>query len=131
MRSHAKRTVYYSYPVELVWRSIGAGQQRQIDPLTEEEFDNQEPESGTIFTRMTEFKENEVFAFRMKAQGLITDMRIEMQSVAPCETRVVLSQDVTYRNAAAYIFSGFGSMARRELKAFAQELNRRLADGVK
>lgn len=131
MKSRAKKTVYYRYPVELVWRAIGAGERREVDPLTEEEFENQEPAPNTIFTRLLDMKENELFAFRMKARGFITDMRIELESVAPCETRVRLSQEVTYRKASVYMLSGFGSAVRRELKSFAMDLGRRLADGVK
>lgn len=131
MKSHAKKTVYYHYPVELVWRAIGAGERREVDPLSEEEFENNEPAPNTIFTRLLEMKENEVFAFRMKARGFITDMRIELESVGPCETRVRLSQEVNYRKASVYLFSGMGSAPRRELRSFAMEMNRRLADGVK
>ena len=131
MRASGKRVCYYSYPVELVWRSIGAGENRTVDPLTEEEFENQEPEPNTIFTRMLEFEENRVFAFRMKARGFVTDMRIELESTGPCETRVTLRQDVEYLNAAIWFFSGFGSSIRRELRSFALEINRRLADGIK
>lgn len=131
MRSHAKKTAYYRYPVELVWRAIGAGERRELDPLTEEEFENQEPEPNTIFTRLLEMEENRVFAFRMKARGFVTDMRIELESVAPCETLVRLSQDVTYRSAAVYMLSGFGTATRRELKSFAMDLGRRLADGMR
>ena len=128
MKASAKRTVYYLYPVELVWKAIGAGKNRAVDPLDEDTFENTEPAPNTVYTRSLEFKINEVFAFRMKARGFIADLRIELTPTGPCETKVVFSEKAEYRLVSSYIFSKFGLNIRDELKSFAREINKRLED---
>ena len=128
MKASAKRSCRYLYPVELVWKAIGAGSSRGVDPLTEEQFENTEPAPNTVYTRSLEFRTNEVFAFRMKARGFIADMRIELTPTAPCETKVVFSEQVEYRLVSAYIFSKFGLSVRSELKNFSREIGKRLED---
>lgn len=128
MKASGKRTVFYSYPVELVWKAIGAGNNREFEAMTEEEYENKEPAPNTIFTRALEVVPNERFSFRMKARGFIADMCIDMNAIAPCETKVVISETVEYRTTAAYVFSRFGLQIRTELKSFAVELNKRLDD---
>ena len=128
MRASAKRTAYYLYPVELVWKAIGSKDGRRLDPLEDADFDNTEPDPNTVFTKMTEFKVNEVFAIRMKARGFISDMRLELTPTGPCETKVVFTEKVQYRLVSSYIFSRFGLSARDDLKSFAHMINARLAD---
>jgi len=126
MTGHAKRTAYYHYPVELVWKAIGNGENREIDPMTEEEFENKEPAPNTIFTKLVEKTENEVFAFHMKARPFIADVRMELTPVGPCETKVVFTEDVTFRTTQAYVFSKFGLNVRNEVRALSEEIHKRL-----
>ena len=128
MKSSAKRTVYYSYPPELVWKALGFGNQREVDPLTEEEFESREPAPNTVFTKALEVKQNEVFAFRMKARGFYATMRVELTPTAPCETKMTVREDVEYRLTSSYIASRFGLSIRQELSHFTAEINKRLAD---
>ena len=128
MKGSAKRTTYYRYPVELVWKAIGAGDNREVDPLSEEEFENQEPAPNMIFTKVLEKKDNEVFAFRMKARGFIGDVRMELTPVGPCETKVVFSEVLTFRTVSTFIFGKFGLSVRDELRSLSQEIHRRLEE---
>ena len=128
MKGSAKRTTYYRYPVELVWKAIGAGDNREVDPLSEEEFENQEPAPNMIFTKVLENVENEVFSFRMKARGFIADVRVELTPQGPCETKAVFSENITYRLTASYVASRFGLNVRQEMKSFAAEIYKRLDD---
>ena len=128
MTGKAKRTAYYHYPVELVWKAIGAGERREIDPLTEDEFENKEPAPNMLFTKVLETTENEVFAFRMKARGFIADVRVELTPQGPCETKAVFSENITYRLTSSYIASRFGLNVRQEMKSFAAEIYKRLED---
>ena len=128
MKASAKRTVYYHYPVELVWKALGTGGSREVDPLDEDSFENSEPAPNTVFTKSLEVTQNEVFAFRMKARGFIADLRVEMKQTGPCETKVVFSEQVEYRLVSSYIFSKFGLSIRDELKDFARVINQRLED---
>lgn len=126
MKASAKRTAYYHYPVELVWKAIGAGNQRAVDPLTEDQFDNTEPAPNTIFTKSLEFVPNEVFSIQMKSRTLLSVMRLELKQVGPCETKVVFSEQVEYRTTGAYLMSRFGLAVRQDLKSFAVEIHKRL-----
>ena len=128
MTGKAKRTAYYHYPVELVWKAIGAGDNREVDPLTEDEFENQEPAPNMIFTKVLEKKDYEVFAFRMKARGFIGDVRMELTPVGPCETKVVFSEVLNFRLVSSYIFGKFGLSVRNELRSLSQEIYKRLED---
>jgi len=131
MRGYAKRTAYYHYPVELVWKAIGVGDNRTVDPLTEDQFDNTEPAPNTIFTKCLEKTDNEVFAFRMKARGFIADVRVELTPVEDCETKVVFSEDMTFRTVTSYVFGLFGWSVRRDMRSFSLEIHKRLADMTK
>ena len=127
MTGKATRTVYYRYPVELVWKAIGAGDSdRTVDPLTQEQFDNTEPAPNTIYTKVLENTQNEVFAFRMKARGFIADVRVELTSMGPCETKAVFSEVMNFRLVSSYIAGRFGWNVRQEMKSFAMEINKRL-----
>ena len=128
MTGKAKRTVYYRYPIELVWKAIGTGDNREVDPLTLEEFESQEPAPNMIFTKVLEKEENKVFAFRMKARGFIGDVRMELTPVGPCETKVVFSEVLTFRLVSSYIFGKFGLCVRDEMRSLAQEIHRRLEE---
>ena len=128
MKASAKRTVYYRYPAELVWKALGFGSNREVDPLTEEEFESREPAPNTIFTKALEVKQNEVFAFRMKARGFYATMRMELSPVGPCETKMVVSEDVEYRLVSSYLAARFGLSIRQELAGFTTEIRKRLAD---
>ncbi len=127
MKTIAKRTAYYSYPVELVWRGIGVGSENTtVDPLSEEEYENYEPERGTVFTRALEVKQNEVFSFQMKTWLFYSSWRIELEAVGPCETKVKLTNTVEYRSLRGFIYSGFGTLARSEIKLFARQLGQKI-----
>jgi len=128
MHASAKRTAVYHYPVELVWKALGFGNQREVDPLTEDEFENREPAPNTVFTKALEVKQNEVFSFRMKARGFYATMRVELSPTGPCETKMTVSEDVDYRLTSSYIASRFGLSIRQELSSFTTEINKRLAD---
>lgn len=123
MKTKAKRTVFYHYPVELVWRGIGVGgEDKTVDPLNEEQYENSEPERGTVFTRAIEVKQNEVFAFQMKTWLFFSDWRIELTPIGPCETKVRFINIVKYRSFQGFIYSGFGALARSEVKQFSKQL---------
>ena len=128
MNASASRTVYYLYPPELVWKALGFGNQREVDPLTEDEFENREPAPNTVFTKALEVRQNEVFAFRMKARGFYATMRVELTPTGPCETKMVVTEDVDYRLTSSWIASRFGLSIRDELKSFTRSIHARLAD---
>lgn len=128
MKASAKRTSYYYYPVELVWKALGTGGSREVDPLDEDSFENTEPAPNTVFTKSLEVKTNEVFSFRMKARGFIADLRVEMKQTGPCETKVVFSEQVEYRTVSSYLLSRFGLSIRNELKDFSRVIHQRLED---
>lgn len=126
MKTTCKRTAYYRYPVELVWRGIGFGNNAEVDPLNEEQYNNCEPERGTVFTRALEVKQNETFSFQMKTWLFYSTWRIELTSVGPCETRVKFSNTVEYRSFRGFVYSLFGYLHRSEMKAFARQLGQKI-----
>lgn len=127
MKTTAKRTVFYQFPVELVWRGIGVGNDgTTVDPLNEEQYENTEPDRGTVFTRAIEVKQNEVFHFQMKTWLFYSDWRIELTAVGPCETKVKFTNTVTYRSLQGFIYSGFGTLARNEVKQFSRQLGEKI-----
>ena len=127
MKTRVKRTAFYHYPVELVWRGIGVGNDgRTVDPLNEEQYENYEPERGTVFTRALEVKQNEVFSFQMKTWLFYSDWRIELYPVGPCETKVRFINTVKYRSFQGLVYSGFGALARNEVKQFAKQLGKKI-----
>ena len=127
MKTTAKRTVFYQYPVELVWRGIGVGNNgTTVDPLNEEEYMNQEPDRGTVFTRALEVKQNEVFEFQMKTWLFYSTWRIELTAVGPCENKVKFTNTVEYRSMQGFIDSGFGNPARSEVKQFSRQLGQKI-----
>ena len=127
MKTTAKRTVYYQYPVELVWRAIGFGSENStVDPLSEEQYEKYEPEQGTVFTRAVEVKQNEVFSFQMKTWLFYSTWRIEMSPVDECETKVSFTNTVEYRSLRGFIYSGFGTLARNEVKQFSRQLGEKI-----
>lgn len=127
MKVSVKRTVSYQYPVELVWRGIGVGNNNtSVDPLNEEQYEKYEPARNTVFTRAVEVKQNEVFAFQMKTWMSYCDWRIELTPTGPCETRVCLTNKIKYRSFQGYLFSLFGLLARTEMKKFLQQLEKRI-----
>ena len=126
MKTTVKKTVFYRYPVELVWRGIGFGSNAEVDPLNEEQYNNTEPAQGTVYTRAIEVKQNEVFSFQMKTWLFYSNWRIELTAVGPCETKVKLTNTVEYRSMQGWIYSGFGTLARNEVKQFAQQLGKKI-----
>ncbi len=129
MKTTAKRTVYYRFPVELVWRGIGVGSENTtVDPLSVEQYENAEPERGTVFTRMLEMKQNEVFAFQMKTWLFYSTWRIELTPVGPCETKARFENVVEYRSLLGFIYTGFGRLARTEVKQFSRQLGQKIED---
>ena len=128
----AKRTSYFSYPVEIVWRSIAADDKSEtrVDPLSEEDFENTEPAPNTIYTRAVEIRQNELFAFRMKAAGFFADLRIELKPLSDCETKVIFTESMTYRTTTAWVFSRFGLSLRSELKALSRTMLTRIEDSM-
>ena len=127
MKTRVKRTAFYHYPVELVWRGIGVGNDgRTVDPLNEEQYENYEPERGTVFTRALEVKQNEVFSFQMKTWLFYSDWRIELYPVDSCETKVRFINTVKYRSFQGLVYSGFGALARNEVKQFAKQLGKKI-----
>ena len=127
MKTTAKRTVYYQYPVELVWRGIGIGSdETTVDPLNEEQYENTEPDRGTVFTRAIEVKQNEVFHFRMKTWLFYSEWRIELSPVGPCETKVKFTNTIEYRSLRGFFYTGFGNLARSEVKAFSRQLGQKI-----
>ena len=128
MKASAKRTAYYHYPVELVWKALGTNDGREVDPLDEDTFENTEPAPNIAYTKALEVIPTELFAFRMKTRGFISDLRVEMKQVGPCETKVVFSEQVEYRVFSAYLFSKFGLNIRNDLRSYSQEVHKRLDD---
>ena len=122
MHASASRTDRFPYPPELIWRALGSAEQKDAQALTEEEFETMEPGAATFFSRVTEAETNRLYAFRVKTMGYISDWRVELEAVGPSETRVTLTEAVTYRSPAIYVLSGFGLMVRRELGAFSAGL---------
>ncbi len=122
MKATFKKTAFYRYPVELVWRGIGFGSNAEVDPLNEEQYNNSEPEQGTVFTRALEVKQNEVFSFQMKTWLFYSTWRMELTPVGECETKVKFVNTVEYRSLRGLIYSLFGYVHRQEIKAFARQL---------
>ena len=118
----ASRTDRFPYPVERIWRALGAAEQKDARALTEEEFETMEPGAATFFSRVTELEENRLYCFRVKTMGYFADWRIELAPVSDAETDVTISEAVEYRSAVLYVLSGFGLMVRREIGAFSAGL---------
>lgn len=127
MKVTVKRHATFQYPVELVWRGIGVNNNGTVvDPLSEEQYENYEPERNTVFTRAVEVKQNEVFAIQMKTWMSYCDWRIELTPVGPCETKVSFVNKIKYRSASGYILSIFGLLARSEMKRFVDQLGKKI-----
>ena len=124
--ANASRTDRFSYPAELIWKALGAAEQKDARALTEEEFESLEPGAATFFSRVTEAEENRLYCFRVKTMGYIADWRVELAAVSPSETDVTISEAVEYRSALIYVLSGFGLMTRRETAAFSEGLRRKV-----
>lgn len=129
MKMKARRTAYYSYPVELVWKAIGFGSEsREIDPLNEEEYEAKEPAPNTVFTRALEIRQNEMFAFQMKGRLFYSTMRIELEALRPCETRVRVREEIEPRGRRGVLFCLLAMNVRREVKTFCRDLGKKLDD---
>ena len=127
MRAEASYTEKFPYPPELIWRALGASEQQEnSQALTEEEFEKMEPGAATVFSRVTEAEPNRLYAFRVKTLGYYADWRIELTPEGDAETAVALTETVEYRRAPIYVLSGFGLMVRRELRAFAAGLRKKV-----
>lgn len=127
MQSQASYTERFPYPPERIWRALGAAeQQANSQALTEEQFETLEPGAATVFSRVTAAEPNTLYAFRVKTMGYYADWRIALTPVGDAETAVALTEDVTYRSALIYVLSGFGLMPRRELRAFAAGLRKKI-----
>jgi len=127
MKTTARRTAFYQYPVELVWRAIGFGSENTtVDPLDEEQYEKYEPDQGTVFTRAVEVKQNEVFSFQMKTWLFYSTWRIELHKIDECQTKVKFTNTVEYRSVQGFIYSGFGALARNEVKQFARQLGEKV-----
>ena len=122
MNASASRADRFPWPVELIWRSLGAAEQKDARALTEEEFETMEPGAATFFSRVTEAEEDRRYCFRVKTMGYIADWRIDLMPVGGGETDVTISETVEYRSTLLYVLSGFGLMVRRELGAFSAGL---------
>lgn len=131
MKSTHKKTVFYHYPVELVWRGIGFGANAEVDPLNEEQYNNTEPPQGTVYTRALEVKQNEVFSFQMKTWLFYSTWRIELTPVGECETKAVFRNTVEYRSLRGMIYSLFGYVHRQEMKSFTRQLGQKIEDDFK
>ena len=131
MKQSAKRTTYYNYPVELVWRAICGGETMPAaDPITEDEFDNTEPEENTMFTRVTAVEQNKLLALRMKARSFYSDLRIELTPTGSCTTRMDLEQSVEYRQKSRGLLPAFRFNLTRETKDFTRAILKRLEDSM-
>lgn len=131
MKQTDKRTTYYNYPVELVWRAIcGGSTMPQVDPITEEEFDDTEPEENTMFTRVTALEQNKLFAIRMKARAFYSDLRIELTATGSCTTRMDLEQSVEYRTKSRGLIPAFRFNLSRETKDFTKQILKRLEESM-
>ena len=128
MNAQASRTDRFPYPPELIWRALGAAEQKGAQALTEEQFETLEPGAATFFSRVTQAEENRRYAFRVKTMGYISDWRIDLNPLSPAETEVTISESVRYRNALIYALSFFGLMVRRELGAFSAGLLKKTAE---
>ncbi len=129
MKTTAKRTVFYDYPVELVWKAIGVGSEDStVDPLNEEQYENNEPDRGTVFTRALEVKQNEVFAFQMKTWLFYSNWRIELEPYGSYQTKARFTNTIEYRSWRGIIYTGFGYLARNEVKAFSKQLGDKVKD---
>ena len=124
--AEASRTDRFPWPAELIWRALGAAEQKDARALTEEEFETMEPGAATFFSRVTAAEENRLYCFRVKTMGYIADWRVALAPVSETETDVTISEAVEYRSAPIYVLSGFGLMVRREVSAFSSGLRRRV-----
>jgi len=128
MKRKGACTAYYRYPVELVWKALGFGSENTtVDPMSEEEYNSREPGPGLVFTRALEVTTNEVFAFQMKTQAFLADWRIEMFAIGPCETKVTFRCEMEFRGPRA-TFLAIVTSVRREVRAFARDLGKKLED---
>ena len=122
----AQRTDRFPYPVELIWKALSSGEQKDARALTEEEFEKLEPGAATFFSRVTQAEENRLYCFRVKTMGYISDWRVALEPAGDVETKVTISESVEYRSTLLYVLSGFGLMVRREIGAFSAGLLRKL-----
>ena len=127
MRAQASYTERFPYPPELIWRALGAAEQQEnSQALTEEQFEHLVPGAATVFSRVTAAEPNKLYAFRVKTLGYCADWRVELTPEGDAETAVALTEAVEYRSALLYVLSGFGLMIRRELRAFAAGLRKKV-----
>ena len=127
MRAEASYTETFPYPPERIWRALGAAEQQvNSQELTEEQFEKLVPGAATVFSRVTEAVPDRLYAFRVKTLGYYADWRIELTPEGDGETAVALTEAVAYRSAPLYVLSGFGLMIRRELRAFAAGLRKKV-----
>ena len=131
MNASASRSDRFPYPPELIWRALGAAEQKDARALSEEEFETLEPGAATFFSRVTEAEPNRLYCFRVKTMGYFADWRIELSPAAEHTTDLTISEAVEYRSALLYALSGFGWMIRRELRAFSAGLLRRVEELTK
>ena len=131
MKQSEKRTTYYKYPVELVWRAIcGGGTEPQGDTITEEDFETTEPEENTMFTRILEVEQNKRISLRMKTRSFYSDLHIELTATGDCMTRMDLEQSVDYRVKSKGLIPAFRFNLSRETKEFAQQILKRLESSM-
>lgn len=127
MRAEASYTEVFPYPPAMIWRALGAAQQQgSSQELTEEQFEKLEPGAATVFSRVTAAEPDRLYAFRVKTLGYYADWRVDLTPEGDAETAVALTEAVEYRSALIYVLSGFGLMVRRELRAFAAGLRKKV-----
>lgn len=127
---HAKGSRVYSYPVELVWRSI-AGGARTVQPIDEAKYENTTPRSGEVYTRSLEYKLNEAFAFEMKAARYTTRWRVTLDELGSCRTRVSVQADSEYPDLSSFLLCRMGSTMPREIHYFLKNIDDKLEAGMK
>ncbi|MCD8374819.1 MAG: hypothetical protein LUC20_07000 [Oscillospiraceae bacterium] len=123
MKRSAHCRAFYTAPVETVWRLITSGTDVTVDPLNEEQYNNTEPEPGTIFTRAFEVVQNKRFVFEMKSINLYEHWTIELEDWGVAETKITVRNDVTYRNIHTFLLSFPFASPRHECKAFLSDLS--------
>jgi len=126
MQRHAKKTVYMSAPVEQMWRILTDNNGAKIDPLDEDTYENTEPMPGTVFTRATQMTQNETFSFQIKTLYFHANWSIVMEPAAHHETKMTVSNTVSYRSVRYFFVCLFGLSPKKEVRGFIRDIGKKL-----
>ena len=120
-----------SAPVEQMWRILTDNNGAKIDPLDEDTYQNIEPMPGTVFTRATQIIQNENFSFQIKTLYFYADWSIVLEPAEHHETKMTVSNVVTYRSPRYFFVCLFGASPKREVRGFITDIAKKLERDMK